>query len=278
MAIVDIYTVQSYLGITDGDDDGTIKILHAGIEAEISRFCDNRTFDSTAYFELYDGNGKPYLRLNQWPVTAVVVAANREDAIKIKNTTNAINAYVTIDTTNLTLTLVGTGSSDLAIATYTTLTTMVDAINAVGSGWSAEVYKSDYDSYPTSYLLPTHNKYCGSFGNTTPGWTELQMIDEPYDDYEVYEDEGRLYRSSCWPRGVKNLPVKYTGGYSTMPDDLKQVVLDMVEYAWDQKSSGFRGVKSYTIEEYSVTYNGEDVTSSLGSIPDRLSYFKRVKF
>lgn len=38
-------------------------------------------------------------------------------------------------------------------------------------------------------------------------------------------------RTACWPKGRRNIEVVYTGGYSTVPDDLKNACYELVS-AW----------------------------------------------
>ncbi len=235
--------------------------LHQRAESLVMSALD-RHFESASYTWQLDGKGCENLMLPEYPISAVNYIGYKTTGIKIKNTaTDASNAYVTIDSTNMTLTVSGgtyAGTTSLALATYTTLTLLIAAVNAYAHGWSAEIYDSDYASYPSTNLIEIKNFYCGSFGGIATSWQYLDILNEPLQGYEIYGDEGEGYIAipDGWTRGRKNVVVKCTAGYaaSDMPADLQGVITNMVIGAYNQKSQNMQGVKQYRIAQYSITY------------------------
>jgi len=271
--ILDFYTLKGFLGIEGDNDDAVLKLMHQRAEAFVKSTFD-REFESTSYWETYDGTGGCHLYLPQMPITAVAYLGTKTDAIKIKNTaTDANNAYITIDDTNMTLTVSGgsyAGSSALALATYTTLTSLVAAINALGNGWSAELYDTDYASYLSANLIKVQNYFVGSWDGTAASYDYLPMINEPFEDYIVYEKEGEgyIFYAPGFPKGHKNIAIKYTAGYSSsnMPYELQGLINEMVEVAWNKKQTGVTGIKSYRTGQTSVTYGDTVVVDGFDQI------------
>lgn len=264
--ILDFYTLKGYLGIDGDAEDSIIKLLHQRAEARVKSILD-REFESTTYYETYDGTGNNHLYLPQYPIIAVSYLGTKADAVKIKNTsTDANNAYVTIDDTNMTLTVSGgtnAGITTLALATYSTLTLLIAGINAAGKGWSAELYDSDYSAYLSANLIKFENCFVGSWDGTAAAYDCLPMIDEPFSGYIVYgkEGEGYIYYPGGFPKGHQNIVIKYTAGYSSanMPYDLQGLISDIVSMKYNEKANDLIGIKQYRRGEFSITYG--DVTS-----------------
>lgn len=221
--------------------------------------------------KLYDGEGSNYLYLQEMKITGLIRVANtREDVIRIRNTTTTIsNAYYKVvyaSSAPASMTLVaGSSSSSLAFSTYTTMTSLVDAINALGSGWEAEMIDSNYDDYPTTNLVEAYNYFVGAWRGTESSWEYVEMADEPISGVRLYADEGYIFSSSGFPYGHRNIAVSYVSGYSqnAMPDDLKMAVLKLVKILDSQRSEDRFNIQSFSLGHLSVTYG--DVTEA---IPD----------
>ena len=78
MSIVSSAEIISYIGGTYTAD---LQVFHFAIEQMIKNKC-GYEFESTSYFELYDGKGGYYrLELNHQPITAVSRVSNGYDAV-----------------------------------------------------------------------------------------------------------------------------------------------------------------------------------------------------
>jgi hypothetical protein len=72
------------------------------------------------------------------------------------------------------------------------------------------------------------------------------------EDYE-FEVGGRgLFHSLVWTRGNRNYRVRYTEGFTTMPGDVEQLILDIVAARWNNRENDPM-MKSETIGDYSYT-------------------------
>jgi hypothetical protein len=272
---------RQYTGIAVADcSDALLDNLINRASDAIEKYCD-RTFDSTAYREQYDGDGDKNLFVNQYPVTAVtMVSVGIHNAISITNTSSdAFNAYVTVGetgdlSTSLSLVVQGgtnDGTSTLnfaARATYT-LSSLVTAINAVGSGWAATLALSSQQYWDACEILPVMGLQC------LDSYAYLSVPDDPKSDYKIYTKRGELHLSTGFSAGHNNVTVRYTAGYATIPDDLEQICIDLVQVYYKTKGADST-VKREKLDDHDITYaeegGGRDVPKHLRR---RLAAYKR---
>lgn len=243
-----------------GDPSDIVTTILNGIDEWANYYC-NREFDSTTYAEFYDGTGDQYLYLDQYPITAITqIAIGRDEAIKVKNTaTDATIAYVVVDSLNVTLIVSGgasESSSALVKLTYTTLSDMVDAINALGNGWSAEIYDSDYNNIKSTQLCPCMAKYCGARANTTAGYEYLEIPAEPIVDFRFDADSGEIYYPRGFPKGYQNVFAGFSAGYNAaaMPYDLELAILIAVKSVYDRRNEETFNVSEFSLGHLRVKY------------------------
>ena len=250
MSIVSSANITAYLGVSTYTAD--LQAIHEGIEQLVKNIC-QKTFESASYFELYDGVGAyTRLHLNYTPVTAVArVSTDLDAVIKIKNTlTDSSTASVVVDSANVTLTVAGgTGNATntLAIATYTTLTLLVGAINALSaSGWVAELYNSSYSAKKTSLLIPQQQDLTS--------WVSAEDYDYLYMGEPISFKFVSRYNAieASFPYGSQNIAVSYTAG--STPADIGLAVRQMVKYAYDQKTGDSENVKRLTVGDITTEY------------------------
>jgi len=61
-----------------------------------------------------------------------------------------------------------------------------------------------------------------------------------------------LFGVGNWTRGVRNYRVAYEEGFTVMPGDIEQLLIDLITTAWKNRSTNL-GMKSETIGDYSYT-------------------------
>jgi hypothetical protein len=284
-ALCQVSDVQGYLETPDVDTTLLTRLVLAA-SGEIEHYCQRR-FLSQNYLYWMDGIGgrnddlAPFLGFMQlpedphsramwlpnYPVTAVRrVTINLRDALTVSNSSTDA-AYATVmadsDAGQLTLTVVGganSGSSTLAYATCTTVGAMVSAINALGAGWIATAAVNSA-AWPSTEIRPMMSAGCLNLNYT------LQAPDLPVGDCDVDMDSGRLWRASGWPQGVRNVFVDYTGGYTTVPSEIVQTVIELCKRAYDMiendenlKSESFAG---YSWASRSALEKGADLQEKL---------------
>jgi hypothetical protein len=252
-ALTSTANFKSYAGVTGTDDDTLIGHLINRATSAIEKYCD-RTLRSTSYREQYDGNGDYELLLNEYPITAVeFLATGRRDMLRVTNTSSdAFNARVTVDVTNMTLYIDGgtnDGNDELTLASYT-LTTLVTAINALGKSWSATLQSSDYGVWNADEILPVMGLEC------LDSYAYVQIPDEPQSDYQIYANQGVIYCPSGFPSGHNNITIRYTAGHSTTPADLEQICIDLVNTYYRSRETDST-VKSEKLGDHTITYSNE---------------------
>ena len=257
---------KEYLRVGD-DDDALIGNLIDRTSAEIETIC-SRYFNTNSYANWFDGNGDRLIYLDHWPVTAVTrVSTGRLNAMGVWcSSTTMTHASARVTSASLMLIhtdSTGSTTTTLSFSTYTTIATLIAQINATGSGWAG--LDLSYGTYLTADLTQTPALYC---------LNQYAYLPHPYqalNDYLWDEDSGRLRYPGGFSRGVQNIYVEYTGGYSTIPYDVEQACLMLIafyyfgtrrdpalsseklgDYAWSAKSgdNGFRNELTKKLEKY----------------------------
>lgn len=274
-ALTTLANVKTYIGLSGTDDDTLITSLIARATSAIESYC-QRTLRSTTYREIFDGTGEARLLLTEYPVTAItMLATGRTEVIRLNNaSTDAYNAYVTVDDTNMTLGIAGgtnDGSDTYTLASYT-VNTLVTAINAAGKSWTATSLLSDYDAWDAAEILPCMAQSCFD--------TAYAYVDCPEtveDDFRVEGDSAEIYLPDKFPSGFQNVVVRYTAGYATTPADLEQITIDLVNLYYLSRERD-TSVKRERLGDHDITF----VESGGGGARDlpehlavRLSPYKR---
>lgn len=236
--------VSAYLSAAEqflrGVDTYAMEQAINSASAIMERYC-ARVFKSASYRQLYHGTDTPGLRLRQYPVTAVSrVAIEPVNALKVDNSsTDAKDATVANDGTNVALVVIGgvnAVSTNAAIGSNT-ITQLAVLINAVGKGFTATV-EPNAGSWPATELFKSPAQGCLGFGVSllVPGKSESATRMESSsgilrrDNYRFPTFAGHDYPirtefetapGARWPRGLFNICVSYTAGFSTTPYDLE---------------------------------------------------------
>lgn len=258
--ITTLEAVKLFMGLLDDSEDFVISPLHSAVEAWCKLAC-KKDFESATYAELHDGNGKTYLYLKHKPITVITqLSIGRADAIKVKNTaTDSTYAYATIDSTKVTLVVLGgtsAGTDEVDYATYTTLTAIVDQINTLGDGWVATLADSDLASILATQLIECMARYCGGRGNTVASDIYLEIPGTPASNFRYNAKAGQLYLPSGFLKGYQNVYIGYTAGYSstTMPADLQSSIEIGVKHLYDKRSEDGFGVENIRSGHQSQKY------------------------
>lgn len=248
--------------IATGDPTAIVQTILDGCDKWVKSYC-GRDFESASYTEHKSGTGGQILNLDQWPITAVTrIAVGKRTVIRVKNTATNTTASVSVNSTGVVLEKDGVTDSTVTFATYTTMTTIVAAINAL-SGWVAELAISTYGSFKSTELVETYGR--NAIDST---WVDLYMPEDAETDFEVYAERGQLYRAGGWPKGYRNIHSYYTAGYSstTMPDDLKLAVMMLVKYFWDRRDQDTAGISRFSMAEVSAAFEDGPMPKEIAQI------------
>jgi hypothetical protein len=269
MAAKDLITLarayQALPGITG--IDALLEALITCCSDGIEKYC-RRRFVSTFYDEVYNGDGDRRLSLRQYPVQSVQSVRYRPVTVLYVQNTNQLQnqqARVSVTSTGLSLFRMASGisSTDTSVtwAGNPTLNACVQAINALGNGWSAQVVGDagapgygDYGLWPSSDLycpnsygdpleqsgiqtsqgamnargvnaeLKMHTYELSGYQWDARGWL-LRAI--PYTDPELLHPEDLIF-----PVGINNFRIQYTAGYTTIPEAVQQACATWVGIAY----------------------------------------------
>ncbi len=78
------------------------------------------------------------------------------------------------------------------------------------------------------------------------------------DDFEIYEDEGIiLLTNAVFLRGRRIIKITYTAGYTSIPNDLSNAMIELVNYWYDKFTNKRYGVKSVGDTSRQITYTDD---------------------
>lgn len=215
-------------------DETHVDALILAATKTINKYC-ARTFESTLFDEIYDGSGDRYLMLRNYPVISVQSVRSRQVAVlKVKNTSGSNQkARVSVTSTGILLSRTSSGTvttNTLLFSDSATISAMATAIAGVANGWTA-VAVSGYENYPSADLYPPIQ----GAQNAAGVYCDLRQHADELSGYGIDAARGMLSRAvvatdpdyrmaggPVWPRGVANLRVQYTAGYSTVPEDVQE--------------------------------------------------------
>ena len=249
MGLVVKKDVLKFLGLdTLATEDKNLDLIISSVEAWIQTVYCRRSFESTAYKERYDGTGDTVLLLDYYPIISLNrVSIGTDDVISVKNIGTTGHASISVSSTTISLYKDGSTTS-LLLATYSTMTLLVDAINAQ-SGWSAALMSSTYAAYPSTFLLEQMGLQCIS-----SNYVYLQMPDEGEENFEVVPKDGKIILYSGFPGGIRNVYVDYVAGYATVPDDVQLATMILIKNVYQRRSEEVFGATNYSVSGISVSF------------------------
>lgn len=195
-ALCTLADVKGYLEISAGDTtkDELLKRLINSATRTIERYVGNRRFDSTAYTnEVYSGDGTRFLKVRNWPVTALTSLQFRTDGFNTPN-------------------------------------------------W--EDFETDFFNIETS------------------------------DD----QNDGVILSNQGFRKGIDNIRVSYVAGFTTIPEDVTQACIELVDYLFQKRKSS--GIKSESMGDRTVTYFDQKSSSPIEALglDDVLDNYRDFKF
>jgi hypothetical protein len=273
----------------DGTDDSTLATLIQAASAWVDKYTnrvlsiqniplyDGTTgaFNSNNYDELLNGTGENTIFVNAVPLISITrISTIVQPALFVRNNdqNTGSRALVAVTTTGVTLTYIAnavTVTNNLAFATYTTINTLVAAINAVGNNWTAGVM-GGFGTWSSSDLRPTQ----GAFGaRITTAYIWIENYD--YGQFVPNMWTGEIYSWQGFPRSHNNIRIQYVAGYATIPDDLQQAIAEIVVATYLQVGIN-PNLRSESLGGYSYTINDKKTFDNLSILSKQtLQSYKR---
>jgi hypothetical protein len=212
--------------------------------SDVVRHATHRDFSQTSYSEYYSGGiyVREPLRLRQFPVIEITrVASDPRPALLVQNVDPGTNQRATVETTPASLRLFRIASAtpattDLPFATYPTLTAMAAAVNALGSGWSAQVLDS-FANWPSADLKPLQGAATALYGGRSLElymediqpfltWPIGDSGDESSTGWRLDDETGELF--GRFPHGQLNIRIDYTAGFAAIPQAIQEACVQLV--------------------------------------------------
>ncbi|MHB8871229.1 MAG: hypothetical protein ACYC5G_02095 [Candidatus Doudnabacteria bacterium] len=266
-----IQTITS--DIPAGDPSQVVSSIKDAVEEVVKSYC-NRSFEETSYrFERYNGKGQKILQLFNFPVTAVDrVSIGQIDVISVKNTNIHSVASVSVTPLGIRLFLDGVADTSITFALNPTMNNIVNAINAIGSGWEAKINSPLYSDFKSTEIIPVYG-----LNAIWSYWAYLTKPNMPLDFFDVYLERGQIINSTPFPVGNRNIFVDYTAGFDStnMPSDLKLAIKILVQFYYNKRDDGSFGLKSYGSSRYiSATFDKDETIPK--EVKDILFGYKRM--
>ncbi len=230
------------------DPTAPVQVILDGVDSFVKGYCD-RDFESTSYKEYQNGKDRQNLFLKQYPIISISrLSIGRINGLKVNNSANSTYATVSVTSTGVILNKDGT-TTELLFSAYATLTLMAAAISNE-TNWTASVLNTTYASYASTELIKVMGQQC-----LNTSYAYLDIPEEPEDEFEVYDEEGYIFKWGGFPRGHRNLRIDYTAGYSSddMPDKLKMACLILVKFLYQKREEEIFGRKQYSIGSVRAT-------------------------
>ncbi|GIW79439.1 MAG: hypothetical protein KatS3mg105_1246 [Gemmatales bacterium] len=234
--LITLDRARQNLPASTNDDEPVIATLITSASRAVERFC-RRVFVATPFDETYDGTGETRLYLRQFPVIRIDRVRNGlKTVLRIKNGQTANEqARVSVSDTGLSLVRVSGGvptTATIAFAANPTLSTVKDAVVALGNGWQAEV-ASGFATWPSADLRPQ-----GAF-DAAGRFADIRMHTAELTNYSTDHEHGVLFRRvdgpfasaehvTIWPIGVGRYRIEYTAGFTTVPEDVQEATAQLV--------------------------------------------------
>lgn len=84
------------------------------------------------------------------------------------------------------------------------------------------------------------------------------------DKYVVYENEAIVTRKyENFPQDLQNVEVQYTAGYTSVPEDIKQLCSDLVQVKMNSKE--YEGLDAYSIGDEDIKFSKSGIPSNITS-------------
>jgi hypothetical protein len=216
------------------DRTATLTIIYNAVDKFVKNFT-KRNIEAADYTGLY----RIYsfmVTLDDFPVNSVsVVSDDLFNPIRLYNADD----YIGVKYASQTLTF--SDGNTIDVSALSTLSDLVTAINSVGNGTTASILSSEYSSLSVSRMLdfPPHK-----LNNC-----DIPCYGEIASNYTLLENQGIMK----FGKSSGEVYIEYNAGYSTIPYDLKDCVLQITRHLYNRWLENTNGLSSYKLDdEYTV--------------------------
>lgn len=277
--LIDLADAKRYMsiGTSDTDDDRLIDALISQASVMIQKEVGCDIIQTTYTGEMQSGDGEYFLYLTNWPIVQINrVAIGRDTAFTATYSGSASHATIQVTTSSIVLRTTVSGvltTSTFTFSSYATITLITDAIDAI-SGWSTTT-TSGWASFPSADLIRMPAK------SANDNSIDLEVPDESETvDYEIYDNDGKLYNPHTWYTGHNNIYIDYVAGYLIyeIPEPIQSACMSLVKSLFDlsQRDLNLKSERMGDYQYQMADKAGDTFLSSGGVIANNLGYYKRI--
>lgn len=212
------------------DDTSLLENFVSQVDKFIKTYT-RRDLEATDYTGLYPFNNH-VLFLEDYPINSVSVFTNFLDSA-LRLSVN--DDWLTLKYDGTTFTFSDGNTIDKA--DLSTISDLVDAINALDNSVLAEITNSEFDSLSIDRIL--------KFNPKTADGLYLKFYSYNTCEYDTFENEGYIELSQKYG----NVYIEYNAGYETIPDDLKLCALQIIKFMYDRWIDNSIGQEKYRIND-----------------------------
>lgn len=220
----------------------TLDLITTAVGNAAEKYC-RRTFESTAYDELHDPEEPGMIPLRRYPVISIQSARRGPvPVIEIQQTNTVTNQYATVAAQSAGLSLTRTASgvlttvtTGLTYAANPTIDSMVAAIAALVAttlpGWQSRAI-TPYGLFPSADLYYQTTDLATEPREARGIYAPLPLHVVSFQNYQVSAKDGlfqpghatyhTFFEYRTYPK--TSLRIKYTAGYTTIPEDLQEAI------------------------------------------------------
>jgi len=103
--------------------------------------------------------------------------------------------------------------------------------------FKAKNYTEYLDGTGNRYLRPTHfpiNSVISIYDDTDWGFEDSTLIDSSY--YRIVRERYIVLKNTVFTEFLQNIKITYNAGYNTIPEDIKQLCIEVVSSIWRRKA------------------------------------------
>lgn len=221
MAFIDKDSLKLEMTITGATDDALLTALATAVLSVWDNLT-NKVWASTTHNEFYSTTiDSKNIFLENYPVTGILKFGYGASAVAtVYNTNQFSTASMAVTSVGIGLILDGVADDTVIFATYTTVSSVVAAINALGSGWTATV-SGGYGELKSTEIVPSAGQNCI---NST--YAYLDISGTYVSDYSLVAKTGQINYPLGFFSGINEVYISYVAGYTdgNVPPWLKEAL------------------------------------------------------
>lgn len=243
-------TAGIYIGFTQDSSTGTAiesdsviiddTSLLDNFRSQVDKFVKNytrRNLEAKDYAGLYSFDSN-ILSLDDYPLNSISeFTTNIQPAIYLTCTSN----FITLKYDGTTFTF--SDGNTIAKSGLTTISDLVDAINALGNNVTASSTNDDYNSLSIDRIL--------KFNIVTVNGYNIDFYSYNISKYDTIESNGTLYISQS--EGIAY--ISFNAGYTSIPDDIKLSVLMIIKSMYERWCENAEDQYKYRINDIYKFYD-----------------------